>query len=82
MTVNPMIKKAICQLWGHSYVLTPSTTEFVPGGQESICRRCGKEHFRSYANEAFPDLPLNSARESMVNFSGMQRHSRDTEIRQ
>ncbi len=73
MTINPMIKKSICRLWGHDYVLSGFQSEFIDGGQDIICRRCGKEHFRSWSNEAFPDLAANSARESMVNFNHMNK---------
>lgn len=73
MNVSHKLKNAVCTVWGHDYVITPMQKEFVSGGQESICRRCGKEHFRSYATESFPDLERNSTRESMVNFSHMNR---------
>jgi hypothetical protein len=74
MNLRHSLKQSICTLWGHDYVLTPVQNEFVVGGQDSICRRCGKEHFRAYGNEVFPDIPLNSARESMMNFSHMNRN--------
>lgn len=77
MQVNPMIKKSICRLWGHDYVLSAQPMEIIDGGQDIICRRCGKEHFRSYANDIFPDLPENSAREAMVNFSYMNKRQPD-----
>lgn len=73
--------KLVCTVWGHQFVLTPTSSEYIRGGHEALCRRCGKERFRTHSSEAFPDIEMNSTRTSMVNFRN-QGLSPRSELRQ
>lgn len=75
------MNKIVCTLWGHSFVFSPSSPEFIRGGHEAHCRRCGQERFQTHSSEVFPDIPRNDVRESLVNFRDQGR-TLSAELRQ
>jgi len=43
------IKKAICHLWGHDFIMESRTYLHLEEDNNSVCTRCGKLKFMSFA---------------------------------
>lgn len=43
------IKKAVCHLWGHDFIMDSRTFYQLEEDNNSICSRCGKLKFMSFA---------------------------------
>jgi len=43
------LKKAICHLWGHDFIMDSKTFYHLDEDNQSVCNRCGKLKFMSFS---------------------------------
>lgn len=54
-------KKAVCQIWGHDFVLSSKSFYRLDEDNKAVCTRCGKPKYMSFSR-----VETNSESESAV----------------
>ena len=66
-------KKAVCHLWGHDFIMDSRTLYQLEEDNNSICNRCGKLKFMSFAQKNTP-AHESSSKVMFQNYNYMNSH--------